>query len=90
MASITNCKVCINCSNDHNCIICKVDVTCSECSHLSGALCEKCETNYNIKGNDEVTLQINNTKLLNTLKINEIVMITMNHCFIHVSKYLHG
>ena len=78
MASITNCKVCINCSNDHNRAICKaccskVDATCSECSRLSGALCEKYETNYSIKGNNEVTLQIDNTKLSNTtFKINEI------------------
>ena len=78
MASITNCKVFINCYNDHNRAICKaycsnVNATCFDCSCLSGAFCEKCETNYSIKGNDEVTLQIDSTKLSNTtLNINEI------------------
>ena len=66
MASITNCKVCINCSDDHNCAICKVcfskvDATCSDWLHLLGALCENCKTNYSVKGNDEVTLQFVST-----------------------------
>ena len=66
----------------------KVDATCSECSRSSGALCEKCETNYSIIGNDKVTLQIDDTKLSNTtLKINEINYDDYNESVFYLYKY---